>query len=104
MITLEEAREQLLSQIELELCRIYPVNSKAPKYLREFYDYIASLPIKHFLFEWYLKNLGKTSIEYFGGEVRLCRSNGKADEDIHTDSTSDDDIDNLIGQVLDNNN
>ncbi len=35
MITLEEAREQLLNQIELELCRIYEVGSEAPKKLRE---------------------------------------------------------------------
>ncbi len=86
MITLEEAREQLLSQIELQLCRIYPVNSDAPKKLHEFYDYVASLPIKHFLFEWYLKNSGKTSIEYLDGEVRLYRSDDKADEEMFTDS------------------
>ena len=30
MTTLEEAKEQLLSQIELELCRIYDAGSKAP--------------------------------------------------------------------------
>ncbi len=30
MTTLEDAREQLLSQIEMELCRIYPAGSEAP--------------------------------------------------------------------------
>jgi hypothetical protein len=88
----------------LELCRIYPENSEAPKILREFYDYIASLPIQHFLFEWYLKNFGKICIGYLDGEVRLCKSDGKADEDILTDSTRDDVIGNLIDQVFDNQN
>ena len=55
MTTLEDAREQLLSQIELELCRIYPAGSDAPEKLKEFFDYIASLPIKHLLFEWVFK-------------------------------------------------
>ena len=36
MITLDEAKEQLLSQIELELSRIYDANSKAPEKLQEF--------------------------------------------------------------------
>ncbi len=42
MTSLEEAREDLLSKIELELCRIQEGGREASEKLSEFYDYIAS--------------------------------------------------------------
>ncbi len=56
MTILENAREQLLSQIELELCRIYETGSKVSEKLREFNEHIAELPLTHFIFNWYLIN------------------------------------------------
>ncbi len=69
MITLEDAREQLLSQIELELCRIYEGGSEAPKKLQEFYDHVAALPLSNFIFNWYRINADKVQISYIGEEV-----------------------------------
>ena len=71
MITLEDAREQLLSQIELELCRIYEAGSKASEKLREFYDHIAVLPLTHFIFNWYLMNHENFQIEVVDKEARI---------------------------------
>jgi len=48
MTTLEDAREQLLSQIEMELCRIYPAGSEAPDKLKEFYDQFTFFITGHF--------------------------------------------------------
>ena len=73
LMTLEEAREQLLHQIELELCRILPGNSDAFQKYREFYDYVSSLQSDHFLFNWYAINRGKVEIKYIDGEVRILR-------------------------------
>ena len=69
MITLAEAKEQLLTQIEVELCRIYDANSKAPAKLQEFYDHITELSSSNFIFAWYRKNAGKVQIRYIGDEV-----------------------------------
>ncbi len=63
MTTLEDAREQLLSQIEMELCRIYPAGNMAPDKLKEFYDYVASLDISNPVFSWYLMNMGRIRIQ-----------------------------------------
>ena len=69
MTTLEDAREQLLSQIELELCRIYPEGSEAPDKLKEFYDQISELPLSNIIFAWYRKYADKVQIRHLGKEV-----------------------------------
>ena len=71
MMTLNDAREQLLSQIELELCRIYPAGSKAPDKLREFYEYVSELPSSSFLFAWYRINTDNVHIECINDEVQI---------------------------------
>ena len=55
-MNLEEARGQLLHQIELQLRQIYKEGSEAPHKLSEFYDYVAELPVSQHLFIWYLMN------------------------------------------------
>ena len=79
MITLENAREQLLSQIELELCRIYDANSKAPEKLQEFYDHITELPLSNLIFAWYRKNADKVQIRYIGEEVCIYKADHEDD-------------------------
>ncbi len=64
MIRLEEAKELLLSQIELELCRIYEAGCKAPEKLRECYDHMSELPPSNFIFKWYRKYVDKVQIRY----------------------------------------
>ncbi len=71
MIILEYAKEQLLSQIELELCRIYPAGSMAPEKLKEFYDHISELPPSNFIFDWYRVNAGNVNIQCIGDEVSI---------------------------------
>ncbi len=75
MMTLEDAREQLLNQIELETnCRIYPINSEVPEKLNEFYNETAALPISHPIFHWYLLNNGNIQIEYRDGGISLFKT------------------------------
>ena len=74
MITLKNAREQLLSQIELELCRIYPANSMAPARLKELYDEIYELPLSDFVFDWYRLNAGNLRIKCIGEEVSIYKA------------------------------
>ncbi len=104
METIEEAREQLLHQIELELCRVYEAGSEAPKKLQEFHDYVAELPINHLLFEWYLKNYGNATIEYRDGEVRVIRIDNQEPEQPHTEITIPNIYDDFISQALKNQN
>ena len=73
-MTLEEAREQLLQQIELELCRIHVGNSDASQKYREFYNYVSALQTDHFLFNWYTRNSGNIQIKYIDSEVRLIKN------------------------------
>ena len=104
MTTLENAREQLLSQIEMELCRIYPAGSKAPEKLEELYDMISELPLSNFIFNWYRVNADKVLIRYIGKEVCIY----KADDDDDLPSgyiVGNDDhdaLDDLIDQALGN--
>ncbi len=71
MVTLDDAREQLLSQIELQLCRIYEAGSEAPIKLQEFYDYVTELPLTHFIFNWYFINYENIQIEVVDKEVLM---------------------------------
>ena len=100
ILNLEEAREQLLSQIELQLCRIYDVGSEVPKKLQEFYDYVEALPINHLVFEWYLKNHENAAIEYKDGAVQVSRITDDACDQIN----EGDEIDELIWKAIDNRN
>ncbi len=79
MITLDEAREQLLSQIELELCRIYPAGSSAPGKLKEFYDHISELQLSNFIFAWYRKYAEKVQIRDLGKEVCIYLAENEYD-------------------------
>ncbi len=79
MTTLEDAREQLLSQIEMELCRIYPAGSEAPDKLNEFYDHISELPLSNFIFGWYRINADKVQIRYIGEEVCIYKADAEDD-------------------------
>ena len=106
MITLEEAREQLLYQIELELCRIYPAGSKTPNKLREFYDSISELPLSNPIFAWYRLNAGNVRIECIDEEVRIYKADAE-DETTNnyiTGKSHPDDLDDLIDQALGNGN
>ena len=106
MITLEEAREQLLSQIELELCRIYPAGSNAPKKLREFYDYISELPVSNPVFIWCKLNAGNVCIKCLDEEVRVYKADAgdKIPDNYITGKSHPDALDNLIDQALENGN
>jgi len=102
MITLDEAKEQLLSQIELELCRIY----EAPEKLQEFYDHITELSSSNFIFAWYRKNADKVQIGYTGEEVRIYKPDAEdetPDNYIRGESHPDA-LDELIDQALRNEN
>ena len=98
MMTLEEARKQLLHQIELKLCQIFPANNNAYKELHEFYDFVSSLHIDHFLFDWYAIKGGNIKIDYIDGEVRIS----KLDEGIQYEPTyiTKDDIGILISKAF----
>ena len=106
MTTLEEAREQLLSQIELELCRIYPAGSNAPKKLREFYDYISELPVSNPVFIWCRLNAGNVRIKCIDEEVRIYRANAEDETpgNYITGKSHPDALDDLIDQAFGNGN
>ena len=106
MITLEEAREQLLSQIELELCRIYPAGSKAPEKLKELYDSISELPLSNPIFEWYRLNSGNVCIKCIGEEVRIYKTDAEDEtpDNFTTGKSHPDALDDLIDQALGNGN
>ena len=107
MITLKEAREQLLSQIELEAnCRIHKSGSKATEKLLEFYNHIADLPLSNPIFAWYRVNADNVRIECIDNEVRIYKAD---DEDNSLEKfirgiSKDSALDTLIDQALDNNN
>ncbi len=100
MLTLNDAREQFLSQIELQLCRIYEAGSEVHNKLREFYDHIAELPLNHFIFNWYLINYENIQIEVVDKEVRIFKTND-SDSERSIDNIA---MDDLIIQVFDNQN
>jgi hypothetical protein len=106
MITLEYAKEQLLSQIEMELSRIYPAGSDAPEKLEEFYDHISELPLSNTLFAWCRLNAGNVRIKCIGEEVCIY----KAEQDDQSPSRNivgrdgPDGLDELIDQALGNGN
>ncbi len=106
MISLEQVRKQLLSQIELELCRIYDAGSKAPQKLREFYDHVSELPLSNFIFTWYRINADKVHIECIGDEVRIYKEEGQDEEPEQFVGiiTKTDVHDDLIDQARDNKN
>lgn len=103
-MNLEEAREQLLSQIELELCRIHVGNFDAPKKLQEFYDYVSSLHEDHFLFDWYITNKGNIDIDVTDGEVRVIKTDDQGTEQHHDEIIIPNIHDDLIRRVFDNQN
>ncbi len=106
MTTLEDAREQLLSQIEMELSRIYPAGSRAPEKLKEFYDHISELPLSNIIFAWYRKYADKVQIRYLGKEVCIYLADNEDDlpsgHIIGIDGP--DALDELIDQALGNGN
>ena len=106
MITLEDAREQLLSQIELKLCRIYPAGSDAPEKLKQFYDHISVLPLSNFIFAWFRKYADKVQIRHLGKEVCIYLADN--DDDLPSGYIvgidGPDALDDLIDKALDNNN
>ncbi len=104
MMNLEEAREHLLSQIELQMCRIHVGSPDAPKKLREFYDFVEGLPISHHLFQWYLMNSGKILIEYCDGEVRVIKTDNQEPEEPFTEIIIPNIYDDFIRQAFDNQN
>ena len=83
MITLEEAREQLLLKIKSAAnCMNHPDNSglsyisspcdkKAHDILMKMYHDLASLPITNILFKWHRNNIGKVRISVIDGEGRI---------------------------------
>jgi hypothetical protein len=97
---LEDAREQLLYLIELELCRIHYSNSDAPKELQEFYDYVEALPISNLLFQWYLMNKGEISIEFIDGAVQVR----KIKDDEGSEGMGNEGIEDVIWDVFENKN
>ncbi len=101
-MTLEEAREQLLNHIELQLCRIYEAGSEAPIKLQEFYNEIAALPITHALFEWYRSHIDEIKIECIEDEVRIFRV--EDDIELFNGTFKNDDIDDLINEGLESIN
>ena len=106
MIKLEEARAQLLSQIELELCRIYREKSNAPVKLREFYDYVSQLPLSNIIFAWYRINSVNVCIKCIGEEVCIYKSYVE-DETHHNydiGKSHFDALDELIDQSFENEN
>ena len=72
MITLEETKEQLLSQIELELCRIFVAGSNAPNKLKELYDHVSELHFSNPIFIWYKFIGGNVHFKYLNDEIRIC--------------------------------
>ena len=90
----EEAREQLLSQIELELCRIFPGNNNAHKELHEFYDFVSSLHIDNFIFSWYATHSDNIEIKCIDGEVRVINN-----EDQRQDNPIND-TNNELGEIV----
>lgn len=104
-MNLEEAREQLLRQIELQMCRIFESGSDAPKKLQEFYDYTEALPINHMVFEWYMNNQGNVQIKYQDSEIQICRLGaGDCAENFDAGSIKRDAYDLLIDLVFSNLN
>ena len=107
MITLEEAKEQLLSQIELEAtCRIHKFGSKAPEQLMEFHNRIAELPLSNPIFAWYRTNEDYVQIECIDDGVRIYREDDQDEEpEQFVGRISKTDVhDDLINQALDNKN
>ncbi len=106
MTTLEDAREQLLSQIELELCRIYTAGSMAPEKLKEFYDHISELSLSNIIFAWYLKYADKVQIRYIGEEVCIYLADNENDlpSGCIVGIDGPDALDELIDQALGNEN
>ncbi len=106
MTTLEDAREQLLSQIAMELCRIYPAGSMAPDKLKEFYNHISELSLSNIIFAWYRKYADKVQIRYIGEEV--CIYKADAEDDLPSGYIvgidGPDALDELIDQALGNGN
>ena len=96
----------MLSQIELELCRIYPAGSDAPEKLKEFYDHTSELPLSNFIFGWYRINADKVQIRYIGEEV--CIFKADADDDLPSGYIvgidGPDALDELIDKAFNNNN
>ena len=105
-MTHSDAREQLLSQIELELCRIYDAGSEAPKKLRELYDHVAALPISNVIFDWYRINADKVQIRYIGEEVCIYLADNENDlpSGYIVGIDDPDALDELIDQALGNGN
>ena len=98
MTSLEEAREDLLSKIELELCRIQEGGREASEKLSEFYDYIASQHISSPIFFWYKLNRGRIRICYSDGEVKLVKET--ADTEPSPDEPHTDELENLINRAF----
>ena len=103
---LEDARAQLLSQIELELCRIYAAGSKVPMKLKEFYDSISELPLSNPIFAWYRLNSDKVHIECIDEEVRIYKADAEDEtpDSFITGKSHPDDLDDLIDQAFGNGN
>ena len=106
MITLENAREQLLSQIEIELCRIYPAGSEAPAKLKEFYDHISELPVSNIIFTWYRINAGNVCIKCIDEEVCIFKTGNEDETPINfiIGKSHPDDLNDLIDQAYKNGN
>ena len=49
---IKEAREQLLSQIGLQMHCNYEAGSEASTKLQEFYEYVQELPTTNLIFQW----------------------------------------------------
>ena len=97
MTSLEEAREDLLSKIELELCRIQEGGREASEKLSEFYDYIASQHMSSPIFFWYKLNSGRIRICYTDGEVKLVKEEVDNDD---PEPINDASLDGLIDDAL----
>ena len=91
-----EAKEQLLQQIELELCRIHDANSDAPKKLWEFYEYVENLPTTDLIFQWCLLNSGNIRIGFIDGAVQVCKIKDSNSERMY----GDDEFDDLLWEVI----
>ena len=105
MITLEEAREQLLSQVELEAtCRIHKFGSKAPETLMEYYNRIAELPLSNPIFAWYQTNEDNFRIECIDDEVRIYKDEDDSPEDFISGIPGPNALDDLIDQAFENEN
>ncbi len=100
----EEAKEALLNQIDLALCRIYPGNSIAHAQLHDFYDYISELSLNNLVFDWYITNKGNIDIEVVDGEVRVIKTCNQEPEQHHNEITIPNINDDLIRQAFDNQN